>query len=223
MKLAIFDFDGTLFTKETLPYLLKFWGQAGYSRKKQIITFTKIIGLLVIYKLKLIKGMDKERFRGSASQIFLEMFKGLNKDELGHFFRKCSSEMKNDFNYVVVSLLKKAKNDGYHTVLLSGAYDMLLHQIASELPIDTVIGTEIHFTKQGHIDFNKKIDVVSGINKMNMIEKIFIDKNVDWNESSAYADSYYDFDILSKVGHPVAVNPDSRLKEIAVAKDWKII
>ncbi len=223
MKLAIFDFDGTLFTKETLPYLLKFWGQAGYSRKKQIITFIKIILLLIIYKLKIVKGMDKEKFRGLASQKFLEMFKGLNKEELRIFFVKCSSEMEKDFNLEVVSLLKKSKNDGYHTVLLSGAYDMLLQQLASELPIDTVIGTEIYFTELGYIDFDKKIDVVSGINKMKMIEKIFIDKNVSWSESTAYADSYYDFDILSKVGHPVAVNPDSHLKEIATEKDWEII
>lgn len=223
MKLAIFDFDGTLFTKETLPYTLKFWGKAGYSRKKQMVTFAKIIGLLIIYKLKLIRGMDKERFRGLASQIFLEMFKGLNEEELRDFFSRCSVEMEKDFNQEVVSLLKRAKDDGYHTVLLSGAYEMLLQQLATELPIDSVIGTEIYFTDQGYIDFDKKIEVVSGINKMKMIEKIFNDEKVNWSESKAYADSYYDFDILSMVGHPYAVNPDSRLKEIAIKEDWGIL
>ena len=167
--------------------------------------------------------MDKEKFRGSASQIFLQIFKGLNEEELRTFFTRCSAEMEKDFNLKVVSVLKMAKNDGYHIVLLSGAYDMLLQEIASELPIDTVIGTEIHFNGLGYIDFNKKIEVVSGINKMKMIEKVFLDKNVNWSESKAYADSYYDFDILSMVGHPIAVNPDFRLEEIAVNEDWETL
>lgn len=47
------------------------------------------------------------------------------------------------------------------------------------------------------------------------------------NQSSAaswyYGDSISDLSALSKVGHPVCVNPDTKLRKIALTKDWTIL
>jgi HAD superfamily hydrolase (TIGR01490 family) len=45
------------------------------------------------------------------------------------------------------------------------------------------------------------------------------------NPSSAwyYADSIADFQALSAVGFPVCINPDGKLKKIAVKRDWRIL
>ncbi len=34
MKLAIYDFDGTLFDEETLPFIAKYYGKNKYSKIK---------------------------------------------------------------------------------------------------------------------------------------------------------------------------------------------
>ena len=38
-----------------------------------------------------------------------------------------------------------------------------------------------------------------------------------------YADSYYDLPFLTALGHPVAVNPDKRLRATAMSRQWPII
>ena len=43
---------------------------------------------------------------------------------------------------------------------------------------------------------------------------------LDLAASTAYSDSYSDVPFLEAVGHPVAVNPDRRLKKIARLRGW---
>jgi len=38
-----------------------------------------------------------------------------------------------------------------------------------------------------------------------------------------YADSQYDLPFLNTLGHPVAVNPDQRLRATAMSRQWPII
>lgn len=46
------------------------------------------------------------------------------------------------------------------------------------------------------------------------------DHDVDLAESFAYSDSVYDAPLLNAVGHPVAVNPDPRLRILAAGARW---
>jgi len=45
-------------------------------------------------------------------------------------------------------------------------------------------------------------------------------EEVDLGESFAYSDSIYDVPLLSAVGHPYAVNPDLRLRLVALTRRW---
>ncbi|MCL2020665.1 MAG: HAD-IB family hydrolase [Betaproteobacteria bacterium] len=45
----------------------------------------------------------------------------------------------------------------------------------------------------------------------------------NFTESRFYSDSHNDLPLLEKVSHPVAVNPDTRLFQIAKAKKWEIL
>ena len=45
----------------------------------------------------------------------------------------------------------------------------------------------------------------------------------DYEDSYFYSDSFNDIPLLKKVAHPVAVNPDSKLKDYATAAGWRII
>ena len=48
-------------------------------------------------------------------------------------------------------------------------------------------------------------------------------EDINLSESYAYSDSISDLPMLSIVGHPVAANPDFRLKEVALQHDWPIL
>ena len=45
----------------------------------------------------------------------------------------------------------------------------------------------------------------------------------DLAECTAYSDSHTDLPFLEVVGHPVAVNPDRRLRRIAQERGWPIL
>lgn len=60
MKLAIFDFDGTLFTKQTIPFFIEQWHKLNYSKSKLFIIKNRIIFLFIKYKLRL---LPKEKLK----------------------------------------------------------------------------------------------------------------------------------------------------------------
>ncbi|MBI9015405.1 MAG: HAD family phosphatase [Clostridiales bacterium] len=221
MKLAIYDFDGTLFQNETLPFILKYWGKNNYNKGILIKTYCRILGLFLAYKVS--QSMDREIFRAKASIIFIKLFENMTKEELIHFFSICSSSVQDHFNLQILQNMKQRKEEGYHIVLCSGAYDLLLEQMRQYVHIDTILGTKLHFTSDNTLDYKKPLHIVTGKNKSTALLEAFDKDQIDWENSYAFGDSYYDYDILSLTGNPIAVTPDEKLKKIALKKNWPII
>ncbi|HQI01173.1 MAG TPA: haloacid dehalogenase-like hydrolase, partial [Deltaproteobacteria bacterium] len=46
---------------------------------------------------------------------------------------------------------------------------------------------------------------------------------VELAESYFYTDSYFDIALMKVVGHPVATNPDMRLRRASVSLEWPIL
>jgi len=85
MKLAIFDFDGTLFPKDTLPFLLRQWKKKKYSNRKYIKTYVSEIFLYFKYKLGMGSNLSREQIRSLAIQRFNRIFEGMSKQEVWDF------------------------------------------------------------------------------------------------------------------------------------------
>lgn len=218
-KLAIFDFDGTLFSKDTLPYIGKVWKKQTGSFFRYYIIYLNIIPTLLLYKLKLI---PRETLKYRAMQNFHRIFKGMSKEEIQTLFKNVYLQTSPYFNKKVIAEIETAQKEGYHTVLLSGAYTGLLEVIADNLGIDTVLGTELPF-KEGKFDSQGQIPFINGESKQQLLENAFGKERIDWVKSRSFADSITDLPILTSVGQPVAVNPEPRLLKIAVSNNWRII
>lgn len=222
MKVAIFDFDGTLFPIDTLRFLLSYWKEKKYSKLKYYKTYIPLIGLYIIYKLDLKSRIPRETFKNKSLQSFNYIFSDMTEEEVTNFLNNCAERIIELLNPSVVEEVHNAKKEGYHTVLLSGAYEQLLHKVASHLGIDTVIGTKMYF-KNGLFDQHTRLDIVTGPAKLEQLNKYFIDSSVNLDSSIAFADSYSDIHILKAVGKAVVVNPDDKLKEAAIETGWRII
>ena len=72
MNLAIFDFDGTLLTMDTLPTLGKEWLRQKRSKTRYFFIFLSIIPTVVRYKLRLI---SREKFKNLAFDKFNRIIK----------------------------------------------------------------------------------------------------------------------------------------------------
>ena len=219
MKLAIFDFNGTIFPRETLPFLLSQWYKQGYSRSKLTKVFLCLLPLYLQYIISA-NNDNREEMKAKMVYRFSTIFNGLNCKELLDYFQNAAEEVKKYYNKKIVEEIKRAKANGFHTVLLSGAFKLLVENVGSDLGIDTIIGSELVF-KNGIISKNTKL--ISGSRKITSLLEVFPDEKIEWAESCAYADSFGDLEILEYVGHPVVVSPDQRLRSIALERGWQII
>ena len=61
-----------------------------------------------------------------------------------------------------------------------------------------------------------------GEGKVVWAERFAVEYDVDLAASFFYTDSISDLPLLERVGHPVAVNPDLRLRRLARKRDWPI-
>jgi len=219
MKLAIFDFDGTLFTKDTLPFLGQEWLRQGRSRLRYLLTYVDVMPVVILYKLGVV---SRARMKYQAMTKFQRIFAGLSQAQIEDFFQQTSPYLSSYYNPQVLAEIKQAQAQGYHLVLLSGAYSLLLEQVAQELQIDTVIGAQLYF-KDGTIDYGRGISFVDGVNKLNLLKEAFAGQEVDWSRSRSYGDSFDDLLALEIAGDRVAVNPESRLLDYALENNWRVL
>ncbi|CAB4944654.1 unannotated protein [freshwater metagenome] len=61
-----------------------------------------------------------------------------------------------------------------------------------------------------------------GKRKAKAVRHLAEERGISLRKSYAYSDSHNDLHMLTRVGHPVAVNPDKVLKKYAKAAGWKI-
>lgn len=222
MVLAVFDFDGTLFPKDTLPFLLSQWRKQKLPRLRLWAAYLSIGGLFVRYKLKLFSELSREQMRKTALQRFTRIFSGLPKTFVDDFFNHCAGLISQQLRPCVVAELRRVQSQGFHTVLLSGGYQTLMDFIGQKLKFDTIIGTKL-YCKNGIVDSSPPLDIVCGEQKAQRLFAAFEGREVDWAKSTAYADSLSDIPILKLVGKPVAVSPDKGLADKLELLRWPVL
>ena len=222
MKLAVFDFDRTLFPKDTIPYLIKQWYKLDYPKSKIVKVYVRLLPAYIVYKLGIGSKKTNIKLRNKAVEGFDEIFKGMSKNEIENFFYKTSENLNNELNKDIVAKVIEAQKKGMHTVIISGAYEPLLQIIGKSLNIDTVIGTKLPYDANEVYNYKQKLTLIEGDKKVDELEKYFI-QDIDWQNSWFYTDSIRDIKLLELVGNPVAVNPDSHLLNHAKDNNWVII
>ncbi|QVK20342.1 HAD-IB family phosphatase [Mycoplasmatota bacterium] len=223
MKLAIFDFDGTLYEKDVIPFLIKQWNKLGYPRRKTQKIMLKVLPQFIFYKLGKPSLEVKDRLRNLAYVEFCSLFDGMTRDEIMKFFKGASIALKKNLRNSITDEVVRLKARGYYTVLISGAFNDLLLLSLNELPFDKIIGSNLYFKENGLYDIEKRILEIKGSNKIDIIYDLLSNHDVDYNSSIAFCDSVTDIKLLEAVGKPVAVCPDNHLRKICNEKKWEII
>jgi putative phosphoserine phosphatase/1-acylglycerol-3-phosphate O-acyltransferase len=117
--------------------------------------------------------------------------------------------------------LTEHKMKGHRVVLLSGMPEFLLRNYSRLFKVKEFYGSVMEINDGKFTGKTVGVfPIVKG--KSEVVEKILKKYNLDWRHVTAYADHYHDRYLLKKVGQPVAVNPDDRLKAIAEKSNWQI-
>lgn len=219
MRVAIFDFDGTLYSNETFYTMMDHLKNHPLYRNRYPKFMRTIFLPYIANKTKL---YPTEKMRSLSMQLYLNALNNLTVEEADIYFEQVAQKMRFDFNEKVVQKVKEHASDRIHVMLVSGAYTPLLHTATQDLPINTVIGTDIPVTN-GKITSKAPIDHIQGIRKNEKIQQYLQNKQIDWENSYAYGDSYSDLSVLSLVGNPITVQPDNKLQAVAKRRGWEIL
>lgn len=118
--------------------------------------------------------------------------------------------------------LEAHQQAGIPTYIISAAPQEIVGPLAARLGMTGGIGTR-SIVRNGRYTGDLDGSFCYGPAKRAAIEELAAQHGYDLTASFAYSDSISDLPMLNAVGHPVAVNPDSKLRSHSRAAQWPVI
>jgi HAD superfamily hydrolase (TIGR01490 family) len=124
-----------------------------------------------------------------------------------------------------LELLRRHEAAGEKLILVTATNDFITAPIASALGIQELIAVQLERGPDGWITGE-----IAGVpsfreGKVERVAQWLAQRGLGWGdvETTFYSDSMNDLALLEKVDHPVATNPDERLRAIAHERGWRIL
>lgn len=126
---------------------------------------------------------------------------------------------------VALSLLEQHRAAGEPLILITATNEFVTRPIAQALGISELIAVELALDDHGWITGEIKGTPSYREGKVTRTAQWLAQRSLAWGdvECTFYSDSINDLPLLDKVQHPVATNPDARLRKIASERGWRIL
>jgi HAD superfamily hydrolase (TIGR01490 family) len=124
-----------------------------------------------------------------------------------------------------LSLIHGHRAAGDQLVIVTATNEFVTRPIANVLGVDELIAVELARDEQGWITGEIRGVPSAREGKVERVAQWLAARGLDWDRADItfYSDSTNDLALLEKVDHPVATNPDDRLRAIAAARGWRIL
>ena len=124
-----------------------------------------------------------------------------------------------------LQLIQRHRDQGCQLMIVTATNEFVTRPIAQLLGIEELIAVELEQDDQGWITGE-----IAGVpsmreGKVQRLQQWLLARGWDWPdvETTFYSDSTNDLPLLGRVNHPVATNPDDRLREQALQRSWPIL
>ncbi len=116
-------------------------------------------------------------------------------------------------------LISELKNRKARIIFATSSFDFLILPVAGFFSVENIVCSQMEF-REGKCTGKTEGKPAFGIYKKERTMQFLLDRDISPECCYFYSDSYYDMPLFSAVSHPVAVNPDKKLKKYAVQNDW---
>jgi putative phosphoserine phosphatase/1-acylglycerol-3-phosphate O-acyltransferase len=111
---------------------------------------------------------------------------------------------------------------GHHPAIVSASTPFAVSPVARDLGLgDSYLATQLEVVS-GQLTGNLIEPACYGAGKVALARAYSARHGLDLTQSYFYTDSHHDLPLLECVGHPVAVNPDRKLRRIALERWWTL-
>jgi len=215
-RAAFYDLDGTLADLNlvhaalfVLANLGEWTGRAGY-----LLSFAARLPRLYF---------AEQRDRRLLNTVLFDAFKGISGDRLAELGEEyCDRVLIGHLYPQAVDMLEANRAAGLDPVLVTGSPDFIVAPLARHLRIAEFVANRLAMVG-GRATGRLAEPVMAAEEKAAWCASFAAARNFDLGACWAYADSHYDLPFLAAVGHPVAVNPSSRLRAAARGRQWPIL
>ena len=124
-----------------------------------------------------------------------------------------------------LDLLQGHQKAGDAVVIVTATNEFVTRPIADAFGVQELIAIDLVRNAQGEFTGDILGTPSFREGKVVRVEAWLAARNLGWQdvESTFYSDSMNDLPLLEKATHPVATNPDERLRQLATERGWRIL
>jgi len=211
---AIFDLDRTLLAGASGPVI------SGALRSVGLMSDRSIPGEDLVFRLFNLVGENRPSMM--LTRQAAKLANGWSQATAQDAGKLAAEQLVHQVQPYAKVLIEEHHHEGRLVAIATTTpYDMV-RPLADLLGIDHVIATR-YGVDEGHYDGTIDGEFVWGKGKLAAVKAWAKEHRISLADSYAYSDSFYDAALLGAVGHPVVVNPDPRMRVVAVARRWPTI
>lgn len=124
-----------------------------------------------------------------------------------------------------LDLVARHREAGHQIVIVTATNEFVTRPIADRFGVQELIAVNLQRDAGGWI--TGEIEGVPSVRagKVTRMAQWLARRGLDWPgvDATFYSDSLNDLPLLEKVRHPVATNPDPRLRQLAAERGWRIL
>jgi len=217
MKLALFDLDHTLLPIDSDQSWGHFTTTLGWTDP---VEFTqKNDAFYAHYQAGTLDIHDYVRF---ATEAFCIRSRAEAEAAHARFMREIIQPV---IRPEALALLEKHRATGEQLLIITATNEFVTRPIAQAFGVDELIAVEL--VRNANHWYSGEIKGVPSLRegKVERLQQWLHQRGLDWDkvETTFYSDSSNDIPLLQRVNHPVATNPDAKLKAFALEKGWPIL
>lgn len=204
---AIFDLDGTIIRLSSEQIFLKHLLNYGEIPIPNLLAW--ISNLLKVRSLSMAK----------PNKVYL---RGFEERHIHEIARHCFVEtLRPSIAPHISDLIHFHRTEGRTVILMSGSLSFLVQPFHEHFQTDLMVAHQLEVV-DGRLT-GKRIGLHPyAENKAKLAQQLASEHGFDLSASYAYGNHHTDAYKLALFGHPVAVNPDRKLRRIAMEKGWQI-
>lgn len=212
---AFFDLDRTLIKRSSALAL------AGSFRERGVISRLDLVKSAFWQVLFVLRGASAERVR-SASEDGMKILKGFSVDEMRSVVGDAMEVVLRPLVYDdSLRLVQLHREQGEKVYIVSATLQEIVQYIADDLGFDGAIGSTCEIVDGVYT--GRSLRAAHGEGKADAVRVLAASEGFDLAACTAYSDSHTDEPFLAAVGHPVAANPDRKLRRIARERGWPVV